>query len=51
MALAGTRVLGLSRGDLESLLDSHPHVVYRVMRAIVRVVHELQRLQPWLRAA
>jgi CRP-like cAMP-binding protein len=43
VALDGTRVLGLSRGDLESLLDSHPHVVYRVMRAIVRVVHELQR--------
>ena len=43
VALDGTRVLGLSRSDLESLLDSHPHVVYRVMRAIVRVVHELQR--------
>ena len=43
VALDGTRVLGLSRGDLEGLLDSHPHVVYRVMRAIVRVVHELQR--------
>ena len=39
----GTRVLGLSRGDLESLLDGNPHLVYRVMRAIVRVVHELQR--------
>jgi len=43
VALDGTRVLGLSRGDLEGLLDSHPHVVYRVMRAIVRVVHDLQR--------
>lgn len=39
----GTRVLGLSRSDLEGLLDSNPHLVYRVMRAIVRVVHELQR--------
>lgn len=39
----GTRVLGLSRGDLEGLLDSNPHLVYRVMRAIVRVVHDLQR--------
>ena len=29
--------------DLEGLLDSNPHLVYRVMRAIVRVVHELQR--------
>ena len=39
----GTRVLSLSRGDLEGLLDTNPHLVYRVMRAIVRVVHELQR--------
>jgi CRP-like cAMP-binding protein len=43
VAEQGTRVLGLSRGDLEGLLDSNPHLVYRVMRAIVRVVHELQR--------
>lgn len=39
----GTRVLGLSRDDLEALLDTDPHLVYRVMRAIVRVVHDLQR--------
>jgi CRP-like cAMP-binding protein len=39
----GTRVLGLSRGDLEGLLDSNPQLVYRAMRAIVRVVHDLQR--------
>jgi CRP-like cAMP-binding protein len=43
VALADTRVLGLSRGDLEALLDSDPHLVYRVMRAIVRVVHDIQR--------
>lgn len=43
VAMAGTRVLALSRGDLESLLDSNPHLVYKVMRAIVRVVHDLQR--------
>ncbi|MCM2311839.1 MAG: cyclic nucleotide-binding domain-containing protein, partial [Steroidobacteraceae bacterium] len=43
MALSDTRVLGLSRADLERLLDSEPKVVYHVMRAIVRVVHEIQR--------
>jgi CRP-like cAMP-binding protein len=43
VAMSGTRVLGLSRGDLESLLDTNPQLVYKVMRAIVRVVHDLQR--------
>ena len=43
VAMSGTRVLGLSRGDLEGLLDKNPQLVYRVMRAIVRVVHDIQR--------
>jgi len=43
VALSDTRVLGLSRADLEALLDTQPKVVYHVMRAIVRVVHEIQR--------
>ena len=43
VAMSETRVLSLSRGDLEALLDSDPHLVYRVMRAIVRVVHDIQR--------
>ena len=43
VALSDTRVLGLSRADLEKLLDTKPKVVYHVMRAIVRVVHEIQR--------
>ena len=43
VAMADTHVLGLSRGDLEALLDRDPHLVYRVMRAIVRVVHDIQR--------
>ncbi len=43
VALGETEVLGLSRGDLESLLDRDPQLVYRVMRAIVRVVHDIQR--------
>jgi CRP-like cAMP-binding protein len=42
-ALSEARVLGLSRGDLEAMLDRDPHLVYRIMRAIVRIVHEIQR--------
>jgi CRP/FNR family cyclic AMP-dependent transcriptional regulator len=42
-AMSETRVLGLSRGDLEGLLEKNPQLVYRVMRAIVRVVHDIQR--------
>jgi CRP-like cAMP-binding protein len=37
-----SRVLGLDRSQLESLLDHDPHLVYRVMRAIVRRVHQVQ---------
>ena len=36
------RVFGLERTQLEALIDREPHIVYRVMRAIVRRVHELQ---------
>jgi CRP-like cAMP-binding protein len=43
VALSDTRVLGLSRSDLEALLETNPKVVYHVMRAIVRVVHDIQR--------
>jgi CRP-like cAMP-binding protein len=43
VAMNDSRVLGLSRGDLEGLLDRDPHLVYRVMRAIVRIVHDIQR--------
>ena len=43
VAAGATRVFGLEREKLESLLPSHPEVVYRVMRAIVRTVHEIQR--------
>jgi CRP-like cAMP-binding protein len=43
VAMSSCRVLGLSRGDLEGLLDKNPQLVYRVMRAIVRVVHDIQR--------
>jgi CRP/FNR family transcriptional regulator, cyclic AMP receptor protein len=44
LAAAGpTRVFGLQREDLEALLPVEPQIVYRVMRAIVRTVHEIQR--------
>lgn len=43
VALGPTRVFGLEREKLEALLDSHPQVVYRVMRAIVRTTHQIQR--------
>jgi len=43
VATCPTRVFGLERERLESLLRTHPDIVYRVMRAIVRTVHEIQR--------
>ena len=39
VAVGPTRVLSLRR----PLLDTQPHVVYRVMRAIVRTTHAIQR--------
>jgi CRP-like cAMP-binding protein len=38
-ATVPTRVFSLKREKLESLLDREPLIVYRVMRAIFRVVH------------
>ncbi len=44
VALAQTRVLGLEREKLEAVLvEDDPLLVYRVMRAIVRAVHDIQR--------
>lgn len=34
-----TRALSLERQALEQLLEPHPHLVYKVMRSIFRVVH------------
>jgi CRP/FNR family cyclic AMP-dependent transcriptional regulator len=42
-AKGDARVLGLERERLEGLLSSHADIVYKVMRVIVRVVHEIQR--------
>lgn len=38
-AVGTTRVFSLEREKLESLLEKEPWIVYRVMRAIFRVVH------------
>ena len=43
VATGPARVFGLEREKLEGLLESHPDVVYRVMRAIVRTTHQIQR--------
>ena len=43
VATTPTRVFGLERQRLEALLAEEPLIVYRVMRAIVRTVHEIQR--------
>ena len=43
VAVGDTRVLGLEREKLESILTSRPDIVYKVMRAIIRAVHQIQR--------
>jgi CRP/FNR family transcriptional regulator, cyclic AMP receptor protein len=43
MARGETRVLGIEREKLESLLPTHPDIVYKVMRAIIRAVHQIQK--------
>ena len=43
VASVPTRVFGIQREKLEALLPTHPDIVYRVMRAIIRTVHEIQR--------
>ena len=42
VALGETEVLGLERVKLEGLLTRDPMLVYRVMRAIIRAVHQIQ---------
>ena len=43
VAVGNARVLGLARERFESLIPTHPAVVYHVMRAIIRTVHDTQR--------
>lgn len=42
-ALNNAEVFSLARPDLEKLLDDDPHLVYQVMRAIMRTVHGILR--------
>jgi len=42
VAATDVRVLVLEREGLESLIDRHPRILYAVMRAIVRTVHQVQ---------
>ena len=42
VAAEPVRVLVLTRGVLESLVDSHPRILYEVMCAIVRAAHRVQ---------
>ena len=45
VADAGTRVLHLERTQLERLVDTHPLILYKLMRAIVRSAHGTQARQ------
>jgi CRP/FNR family cyclic AMP-dependent transcriptional regulator len=42
-AIGETEVFTLQRERLESLLEEHPMIVYRVMRGIIRSVHSIVR--------
>jgi CRP-like cAMP-binding protein len=42
IAQGPTRVIGLARAQLETLLDTDAVLVYHVMLAIVRAVHQIQ---------
>ena len=43
LAAGPTEVLVLDRRDFETLVDREPRVVYKVMRAVMRVAHKVQR--------
>ncbi|MCP4299078.1 MAG: cyclic nucleotide-binding domain-containing protein [Gammaproteobacteria bacterium] len=40
-ALCATHVLSLKREDFEKVVDEHPQLVYKVMRAIARSTHRI----------
>jgi len=42
LAGSAARAMVLEREKLESLIDTHPRILYRVMCAIVRTVHRVQ---------
>jgi CRP-like cAMP-binding protein len=42
-AVGNTQVLSLERDKFENLINSHPMIVYRVMRGVVRNTHSIAR--------
>ena len=40
-ALCDSRVLSLRRKDFEGIIEQHPHLVYKVMRAVTRSAHRI----------
>ena len=42
-AVGNTKVLSLGRARFETLINSHPMIVYKVMRGVVRNVHGIVR--------
>ena len=40
-ALSNCRVLSITRSDFEAIVDQHPQLVYKVMRAIARSTHRI----------
>ena len=47
VALGPTRLLALERTRLESLLETDPLLVYRVMRAVARFAHQVLHRSAW----
>jgi len=42
-AVGTTKVLSMARAEFEKLINSHPMIVYKVMRGVVRNVHGIVR--------
>ena len=42
-AVGNTKVLSMARAEFETLINSHPRIVYKVMRGVVRNVHGIVR--------
>jgi CRP/FNR family cyclic AMP-dependent transcriptional regulator len=42
-AVGATKVLSLERNKFESLINSHPMIIYRVMRGVARNMHGIVR--------
>ncbi|MGA7749719.1 MAG: cyclic nucleotide-binding domain-containing protein [Gallionella sp.] len=42
-SVGNTKVLSMARAEFEKLINSHPMIVYKVMRGVVRNVHGIVR--------